>query len=86
MGLRGVMFHLHFVVAGRQQGLDRVKALMAAPPSLEAALSAVKDKMRSSNSCRLSFFVVMLCAVSLWRGLAWAVLCSHLQYVVAVKM
>jgi hypothetical protein len=30
----------------RQQGLDRVKALMAAPPSLEAALSAVKDKVR----------------------------------------
>jgi hypothetical protein len=29
----------------RRQGLERVKALMAAPPSLEAALTAVKDKV-----------------------------------------
>ncbi|WIA14445.1 hypothetical protein OEZ85_002970 [Tetradesmus obliquus] len=38
----------------RQQGSDRVKALMAAPPSLEAALTAVKDKLAGDGDIEVS--------------------------------
>jgi hypothetical protein len=45
----------------RKQGLDRVKALMAVPSSLEAALTAVKDKVCS----RLCWLLALCCLLLL---------------------
>jgi hypothetical protein len=70
----------------RQQGLDRVKALMAAPPSLEAALSAVKDKVR----CQQLLCTSLLCSAVVcswpvaWMGLR-GVMFAAAYFVVAVK-
>ncbi|KAF6261929.1 hypothetical protein COO60DRAFT_1699517 [Scenedesmus sp. NREL 46B-D3] len=55
--LRGVPNSAGYVLGARlvrRQGPDRVRALMAAPPSLDAALAALKDKLAGDGDVEVS--------------------------------